>query len=372
MIATQKIQSTERNIEVRENLEIRKSELAIFDDRTSYVSCSRVYYAYFEKIPSLIRFGRINYRRVINWIENEMADRILKKHSRREYEDRNKFSSETMVYVLKNNLLICLGQDGSGLILYEQNGNEAAELIFQRVIGFRRRKRKTTDFSVITRGMEGFRLVDINNRKPDLQLQRNYNDDLIPLHQNILKKLRSEKTSGLILFHGAPGTGKTTYIRYLIHCLNKRVIFLSPKLAGNLDSPDLIKLLLENPDSVLLIEDAEDLIASRDSDKNSGISMLLNLSDGILGESLGIQVICTFNTSIANIDRALLRKGRLIGAYEFKPLCVAKSKVLLHNLGVTTCIPHQPMTLAEIYHVEANHFEFKAGRNAIGFVAAAA
>lgn len=67
----------------------------------------------------------------------------------------------------------------------------------------------------------------------------------------------------------------------------------------------------------IVIEDAEDLLVSRDTNHNSGISMLLNLTDGLLGQSLGIQVICTFNTHVSNIDRALLRKGRLIALYEF-------------------------------------------------------
>jgi hypothetical protein len=54
----------------------------------------------------------------------------------------------------------------------------------------------------------------------------------------------------------------------------------------------------------------------------------------LLGESLGIQIIATFNTHISNIDKALLRKGRLIGLYEFKPLSMDKSKVLLEENGI--------------------------------------
>ena len=63
--------------------------------------------------------------------------------------------------------------------------------------------------------------------------------------------------------------------------------------------------------------------------RNSNLAMILNITDGILGESLGIQIIATFNTDVQNIDPALKRKGRLKSAYEFKALSPEKANVLL-------------------------------------------
>jgi glucose-1-phosphate thymidylyltransferase short form len=79
---------------------------------------------------------------------------------------------------------------------------------------------------------------------------------------------------------------------------------------------------LNNKNSVFVIEDAEELITSREEVRNSNLSMLLNLTDGLLGESLGIQIIATFNTDVKNIDKALLRKGRLSQIYAFKALSI--------------------------------------------------
>ena len=138
-------------------------------------------------------------------------------------------------------------------------------------------------------------------------------------------------------------------------------------MAGNLDDPNFAKLLIENPNSVIIIEDAEDLLISRDTNKNSGISMLLNLTDGLLGATLGIQFICTFNTPVTNIDKALLRKGRLIALYEFGPLSPEKSQVLLNNLGAQDFMVTQPMTLADIYNVTKPEFQMEAKRSPIGF-----
>ena len=87
----------------------------------------------------------------------------------------------------------------------------------------------------------------------------------------------------------------------------------------------MIKTLVQMEDSILVVEDAEELISIRDGNRSSNISWLLNLTDGLLGEALKIKVICTFNTPLKNIDEALLRKGRLIARYEFKELNIEKS-----------------------------------------------
>ena len=141
-------------------------------------------------------------------------------------------------------------------------------------------------------------------------------------------------------------------------------------MAGELDSPNIISLLLENPNSVFVIEDAEQLLVSRDNQKNSYISLILNLTDGILGEGLGIQVIATFNTDLSNIDKALLRKGRLIALYDFKALSIEKSKNLLNHLGEYDHQVTAAMTLADIYNLkELPSNEIQPIRNSIGFLA---
>ena len=114
----------------------------------------------------------------------------------------------------------------------------------------------------------------------------------------MVKQLNKKDTNGFYLFHGQSGTGKSTYIKYLIHQLKKKVIFISPKMAGELDNLSMTPFLLENRNSVLVIEYTEELITSRDEVQNSNLTMLLNLTDGLLGESLGIQIIATFNTDV--------------------------------------------------------------------------
>ena len=199
----------------------------------------------------------------------------------------------------------------------------------------------------------------------NLSIEENYNDDFLPVHQQILKRLCRKKDKGIILLHGRPGTGKTSYIRYLIGKLRKPVLFLPPNLAANITNPDLMSVLLENPDSVFVIEDAENLVMDRNQTGSSAVSDLLNIADGLLSDCLNIQILCSFNTDLSKVDKALMRKGRLIARYEFGTLCIEKAQALSDSLGNKTLIRH-PMTLAELYYQDSLEFD-QPQKTRIGF-----
>ncbi|MDP1973032.1 MAG: AAA family ATPase, partial [Sediminibacterium sp.] len=195
----------------------------------------------------------------------------------------------------------------------------------------------------------GFNIRALSITKPTLNISDNYNDDFHTVHKTILKRLSKSNDKGLVLLHGKPGTGKTSYIRYLIGSVKKRIIFLPPNMAGNITNPSLISILIENPNSIFVIEDAEKIVIDRETDGNSPVAAILNISDGLLADCLNIQIICSFNTDISKIDSALMRAGRLIAKYEFKELNVEKAQHLSNKLGFHTNI-ETPMTVASIYN----------------------
>lgn len=112
-------------------------------------------------------------------------------------------------------------------------------------------------------------------------------------------------------------------------------------------NPEFMDLLIDNPNAVLIIEDAENVIMDRKFSSYSSVSNLLNISDGLLSDCLNVQIICTFNSDINMVDDALLRKGRLIAKYEFTKLQAAKAQKLSDQLGFKKAITN-PMTIAEI------------------------
>src|ERR1043165_1344896 len=182
-------------------------------------------------------------------------------------------------------------------------------------------------------------------KRTKLNLDLFYEDDFRPIDELIRRRLNQKNDKGIVLLHGLPGTGKTTYLRYLIGKIAKRVLFLSPNVAGNLMNPDFIDLLIDNPNTVLIIEAAENIIMDRRNANDSSVSNLLNISDGLLADFLNVQLICTFNSPLTMVDSALMRKGRLIAKYEFGKLSVRKAQRLSDHLGFNRKI-ERPITLA--------------------------
>ena len=343
---------------------------SILDNEYGELNASHLYYACFNELPNKkIVSANINYEKCIKWLDTSLADRTLKKFNKETYKDDCKKSKiDYRTYILEEQLIVTVEVFNMVEILYSPQQEPQANELLAGILKFKKRDTNTTTISLITSDGSHWKLSDIKIKKPKLNIALHYNDDLAPVHHTILKSIKGKNKNGLVLLYGEPGTGKSTYLRYLIHSQKKRVLFLSPGLAGNLDSPEFTDLLLENRDTLIVIEDAEELLLSRHTNTNSSISTLLNMTDGLLGESLGIQFICTFNTQLANIDKALLRKGRLIALYEFKPLTTSKSLALLRHLKVTDHTPTAPMSLAQIFHIQEEQYNFKAtNRNRIGF-----
>lgn len=148
--------------------------------------------------------------------------------------------------------------------------------------------------------------------------------------------------------------GKTHYIRYLIEEIrDKKLIYVPPDMAKDISKPEFLSFLLLRANGILIIEDAENIIRDRNSttiDTSQVVANLLNLSDGLLGDAMHMQIIATFNCGLTNIDKALLRKGRLIAEYEFGKLSVDNAKQLSDRLGFGMEHISSPMTLAEIYN----------------------
>jgi len=350
-------------------LMIKNSSMAVFDESQKYINGKRMFYAYHEIFPSSIYFRNISTEKTINWVETQLKEQIVHKHYQNSsFYKNHRNGTINVIYILINELVLDIENNGVVSLLFSEKSEQDALIIQEQIEKFRIRRNSTQKINLITERSYGLDLLPINNKKPKLDLNLNYNDDLHEVHIHLVKCLNKKNKSGLVLFHGIPGTGKSTYIRYLIHKVKKTVIFLPPRIAANLDSPGMTSLLVENPNCIFIIEDAEELIKSREGNGGSSISMLLNLTDGMLGESIGVQVICTFNTNANNIDKALLRKGRLIASYEFKELDAKKSKILLESLGMKNYITSRNMALADIYNMNDKGDEYsKSDKMKIGF-----
>ncbi len=353
------------------SLAVKIKSMAVFEESGVYINGKRIFFAYHEILPNMILLKSIRYEKAIKWVEENYSNKIIHKHEKKHTLNKSKPGHcINAIYVMEDELMIDIENNGIVCILYTDKSEAEAESIEKQMRKFINSGKNTRSINLLTDSQFGLDLLPIKCKKPKLDLDLNYNDDLKEVHNHLLTSMNKKGKSGLVLLHGIPGTGKSTYIRYLIHSIKKKkVIFLPPKLASNLDSPAMTTMLVENPDSIIIIEDAEELIASREGKSDSSISMLLNLTDGMLGESLGVQVLCTFNTNVNNIDKALLRKGRLIASYEFKELQESKAKILFEKMGITSPVLIGDITLADIYNVDETGGEYvNSNKLKIGFV----
>ena len=341
----------------------------VFSNTPGFYQAERVFFAYFKTLPNIKSIWWVSPELVEFWLKSNFIpkNKLLNSLSFESYGRQKKaMYMREKIWVFKG-LLINLEENGFLHVMFLPGAEKTAQFIIDKCKYFPQKVKKDT-VSIIVRGNMGLELVSLNNREPELDLSLNYNADLLPFHEKLLKKIQSDTCSGLALLHGPPGCGKSTYLRYLISKVDKPFIFLPARLALSLDAPELTYLLVSNPQSVLIIEDAEQLLISRDKSNDSSISLLLNLTDGILGECLNITVLASFNKNISAIDPALLRKGRLLGSFEFLPLEIYKAKALVKKLGYTNYPSIEaPMTLADIYYLGEESSHLSVSRNTVGF-----
>lgn len=201
----------------------------------------------------------------------------------------------------------------------------------------------------------------------DMDLELNYGKKFIEIHETITQRLL-EKASGLYMFHGAPGTGKTTYIKYLAGKIDRNFIYIPTNMLEYFTSdPNSLSVLLKKPNSILVLEDAEKAILKREGGGNSSsVSSLLNLSDGIMSDIMKTAIILTYNCSKQDIDEALRRKGRLQADYEFGLLSKEDAIALAESLNYPKEVIDEEikneMSLADIYNLKTkvDFYEQKA------------
>ena len=260
---------------------------------------------------------------------------------------------------------------GEGLVSIEfyyaiQNGELANQIDLTEFKTYLRAKKKA-NIHLVKSDMGHLDTEEYEMQTPPINLELNYGEDFVKVHDVIIKRLNKSNDKGIILLHGDPGTVKTSYIKYLTSLVvEKEILFIPPSMAEMLSEPTIIPFLMDHKNSILIIEDAERVIGDREGNSSpAGVSNILNLTDGILGDCLNIQVIATFNMRREKIDKALLRKGRLIAEHKFDKLSIEDTNNLLKNLG-KDYISDEPMCLADIYNSDSNG-ELKKDKPVIGF-----
>jgi SpoVK/Ycf46/Vps4 family AAA+-type ATPase len=117
------------------------------------------------------------------------------------------------------------------------------------------------------------------------------------------------------LFHGPPGSGKTSTILALASRFNKNIAKLT--LTPQLNSQEIENLFKSIPDNTwLLLEDVDALFTERTANTSVDFSTLLNCMDGLTTKR-GLVLFMTTNHK-TKLDSAFIRPGRVDLDIEFK------------------------------------------------------
>lgn len=333
---------------------------------SNYLDIKMLFLNKFNQIPCIAEIDDVNLKEIYKIIKNEKYGVVKNIYQFNDYNwSKNELQYEQTIFELKEKMIVYLGYDDVFIYHLNTQFGKVNSMINEFKNYKAECKEEDFEMNIITISNNSLELKTINITPTELDVDLYYNDDFKVVDATIKERLANEKDKGIVLLHGLPGTGKTTYLRHLIGSLKKKVMFVSPSVASNLMNPEFMDLLIDNPNSVLVIEDAENIIMDRRFSSQSSVSNLLNISDGLLSDCLNVQIICTLNSELSFVDSALMRKGRLIAKYEFGKLDIAKANKLSSHLGLTNTIT-KPMTLAEITNPDDNHYEAKQ-HTVIGF-----
>jgi hypothetical protein len=209
-----------------------------------------------------------------------------------------------------------------------------------------------------------------------LSIEKNYPSAVCADLEKLFHGFDAGSGGRLILLHGLPGTGKTYVIRALARewrAWCSTVYVVDPEtFFGNAEY--MMQTLIEDSSSekwrLLIVEDAGELL-SRDAKKHEGqgLSRLLNLTEGLIGQGLRVLILISTNEKLQALNEAVSRPGRTAAEIEFAAFSADEANAWLAARGRQDLKVNSSATLAELFAMLSGvRIATQTKREPLGFI----
>ena len=122
-----------------------------------------------------------------------------------------------------------------------------------------------------------------------------------------------------------------------------------------LESDQMFVKFMSGDQEILILEDAENLLISRNQSENPLISRFLNVSDGLI--KVNKKIVFTTNYShFANLDEALVRPGRCFAFKEFRALTWVEALAVCRDANLPVPMERGEYTISELFNQKSVGF----------------